>query len=199
MRKRQVPTLVAASVAAVFVPTHAGQLTDSPVSIVTETIGDIPKALAELITDEKRSRPGRHMGFDTYAYPGDEIMRAWRHPEVPFEWVGYYLPAPCHEGRSWVGKRERLADMGWGMAVIYVGQQTWDKTPTGYETHYKTVRRTKYVNKRVKVYRTVNGKRVARYVTRKVPVKRNVRVPVKVRVDPTDRPVDQCNVALVGA
>ncbi|MGH7677261.1 MAG: glycoside hydrolase domain-containing protein [Gemmatimonadaceae bacterium] len=197
MRKRQVPTLVAASVAAVFVPTHAGQLTDSPASIVTETIGDLPKALADLINDEKRSRPGRHAGFDTYAYPGDEIMRAWRHPEVPFEWVGYYLPAPCHDGRSWVGKRERLASMGWGIAVIYVGQQTWDKTPTGYETRYRSVRRTKYIKKRVKAYRTVNGRRVPRYVTRSVPVRRWVRVPYKVRIDPHRTSIEDCNAQLV--
>jgi hypothetical protein len=98
-----------------------------------------------------------------------------------------------------MGKRERLAGMGWGMAVLYVGQQTWDKTPTGYETHYRTVRRTRYVSKRVKVYRTVNGKRVARYVTKKVPVKRMVRVPVKVRVDPSQRPIDDCNAQLVSS
>jgi hypothetical protein len=49
----------------------------------------------------------------------------------------------------------------------------------------------------VKVYRTVNGKRVARYVTRKVPVKRTVRVPVRVRVDPKKRPIDDCNAQLV--
>ena len=77
-------------------------------------------------------RDGRHLGFDTYEYPGDEVMAAWRHRDVPYEWVGYYLPAPCHKGRTWTGKRERLAAMGWGMAVIYVGQQTWDRRPTGY-------------------------------------------------------------------
>jgi hypothetical protein len=53
-------------------------------------------------------------------------MRAWRARDVPYEWVGYYLPAaPCHKGTSWGGKRQRLADMGWGVAVVYVGQQPW--------------------------------------------------------------------------
>src|SRR6185503_17004672 len=80
-----------------------------------------------------------------------------------------------------------------------VGQQTWDKTPTGFETRYKFVKRTQYVSKRVKVYRTVNGKRVARYVTRKVPVKRTLRVPVKVRVAPAKRDIHDCNAQLVGA
>jgi hypothetical protein len=188
MRRRFIQTLVAVPVASVFVASNAGQLTGSPAPFVTV-----------VATGEKASRPGRHIGFDTYAYPGDEIMQAWRHRDVPFEWVGYYLPAPCHDGRTWVGKRERLADMGWGMAVIYVGQQTWDRTPTGYETHYKSVRRTSYVSKRVKVYRTVNGKRVARYVTKKVPVKRTVRVPVKTKVDPLRRDIHDCNAQLVGA
>lgn len=199
MRKRHIPTLVATSVAAAFVTTHATRLMESPVEAVAAVVNELPKALTHLATDAKADRAGRHLGFDTYKYPGDDVMRAWRHADVPYEWVGYYLPAPCHSGRTWMGKRERLAGMGWGMAVIYVGQQTWDKTPTGYETHYRTVRRTSYISKRVKVYRTVNGKRVARYVTKKVPVRRMVRVPVKVRVDPSRRPIHDCNAQLVGA
>ena len=200
MHKRQIPTLVAASVAAVFVPTHVNQLTDSPASIVTSSVSDIPRALIGLISDDaKPSRPGRHLGFDTYKYPGDEIMRAWRHRDVPFEWVGYYLNAPCHDGTTWMGKRDRLADMGWGMAVIYVGQQTWGRTPTGVETRYRSERRTRYVKKRVAVYRTVNGKRVRRYVTRSVPVRKRVSVPYKVRIDPVKTPIEDCNAQLVGA
>jgi len=191
-----------ALIAAVFVTTHEPQLTGSPVALASDVASSFPNAVTQVAEVGDKFGPervGRHLGFDTYAYPGDDVMQAWRHKDVPYEWVGYYLPAPCHKGRTWVGKRERLAAMGWGMAVIYVGQQTWDKTPTGYETKYRTVRRTRYVNKRVKVYRTVNGKRVARYITKKVPVKRNVRVPVKVRVNPADRPVDQCNAQLVSA
>src|SRR5918999_1368235 len=72
------------------------------------------------------ARKGRHLGFDTYSYPGDEVKHAWREADVPYEWVGYYLPsAPCHKGTSWGGKRQTLASMGWGVAVIYVGQQAW--------------------------------------------------------------------------
>jgi hypothetical protein len=55
-------------------------------------------------------------------------MLAWRDDNVPYEWVGYYLPAPCHRSDSWSGKRATLTDMGWGLAVIYVGQQTWSGT-----------------------------------------------------------------------
>ncbi|HSU15067.1 glycoside hydrolase domain-containing protein [Longimicrobium sp.] len=65
-----------------------------------------------------------HPGFDTTIYPGDGIMRAWRDAS-PYEWVGYYLPAPCHRDLSWSGKRDALIAMGWGTAAIYVGQQDW--------------------------------------------------------------------------
>jgi hypothetical protein len=199
MRKRFISTLVATAVAAAFVITNAPRLMESPVAAAAAVVNELPKQITDLASDAKEGRAGRHLGFDTYRYPGDDVMRAWRHDDVPYEWVGYYLPAPCHDGRTWVGKRERLADMGWGMAVIYVGQQTWDKKPTGYETHYRSVRRTKYVSQRVKVYRTVNGKRVARYVTKKVPVKRTVRIPVRLKVNQTQRPIDDCNAQLVSA
>jgi hypothetical protein len=73
---------------------------------------------------------GKVMGFDTHTYPGDRTMRAWKSaPGAPYRWVGYYLPAPCHRDRSWSGKRQTLVDMGWGLAVVYVGQQTWGRTP----------------------------------------------------------------------
>jgi hypothetical protein len=73
---------------------------------------------------------GRNMGFDTHTYPGDKTMAAWKAaPGAPYRWVGYYLPSPCHKDRSWSGKRQTLVDMGWGLAVVYVGQQTWGRTP----------------------------------------------------------------------
>jgi hypothetical protein len=72
---------------------------------------------------------GRHMGFDTGTYPGDKAMRAWRSGGAPYEWTGYYLPAPCHQDAGWSGKRETLTEMGYGLAVIYVGQQTWGRIP----------------------------------------------------------------------
>jgi len=65
-----------------------------------------------------------HPGFDTNVYPGDATMRAWRDAS-PYEWVGYYLPAPCHRDASWADKRDALIGMGWGTAAIYVGQQDW--------------------------------------------------------------------------
>jgi hypothetical protein len=73
---------------------------------------------------------GKNMGFDTHTYPGDRTMAAWKAaPGAPYRWVGYYLPAPCHKDKSWTGKRQTLVEMGWGLAVVYVGQQTWGRTP----------------------------------------------------------------------
>jgi hypothetical protein len=70
-----------------------------------------------------------HPGFDTGDYPGDEAMRAWRGGNSPYEWTGYYLPSPCHTDQGWSGKRETLTAMGYGLAVLYVGQQTWGRKP----------------------------------------------------------------------
>jgi len=67
---------------------------------------------------------GTPLGFDTSIYPGDAAMRAWR-TASPYRWVGYYLPAPCHRDPSWSGKRASLQQMGWGTAVVYLGQQDW--------------------------------------------------------------------------
>jgi len=70
-----------------------------------------------------------HPGFDTSIYPGDAAMNAWLKPASPYEWVGYYLQAPCHRDPSWMGKRSALTAMGWGLAVLFVGQQTFDGLP----------------------------------------------------------------------
>jgi hypothetical protein len=70
-----------------------------------------------------------HPGFDTGEYPGDEAMRAWRQGNSPYEWTGYYLPSPCHPDAGWSGKRATLTGMGYGLAVLYVGQQTWGRKP----------------------------------------------------------------------
>jgi hypothetical protein len=63
-------------------------------------------------------------GFDTRDYPGDATMRRW-YDASPYRWVGYYLPAPCYTGTTWTGRREALRTMGWGFAVLYVGEQDW--------------------------------------------------------------------------
>jgi hypothetical protein len=72
---------------------------------------------------------GAFAGFDTGLHPGDDALRAWRQSS-PYVWVGYYLPAPCHRDVSWSGTRQRLTEMGWGLAVIYLGQQDWAAAPS---------------------------------------------------------------------
>ncbi len=135
-----------------------------PMQNPVDAIGDAVSAASDNITSNLRA--GKHLGFDTYAYPGDEAMLAWRQDGAPYEWVGYYLPsAPCHKGETWAGKRQTLDDMGWGVAVIYVGQQVWSGTPR------QRIVTTKWVTKSVKQVRRVNGRRVTRTVKKKVPVK----------------------------
>ncbi|MGH7483511.1 MAG: glycoside hydrolase domain-containing protein [Longimicrobiales bacterium] len=63
-------------------------------------------------------------GFDTREYPGEDAMRAWADAS-PYEWVGFYLPAPCYTGTSWIGQRDALRASGWGLAVLFVGEQDW--------------------------------------------------------------------------
>jgi hypothetical protein len=73
---------------------------------------------------------GHYVGFDTHTYPGTRVMKTWKEtPGSRYSWVGYYLPSPCHADKSWTGKRDTLQAMGWGVAIVYVGQQTWGKTP----------------------------------------------------------------------
>ncbi len=81
------------------------------------------------ITNPIQTAGESHPGFDTSIYPGDAAMQAWLRPSSPYAWVGYYLQAPCHRDPSWMGKRQTLKTMGWGLAVLYVGQQTFDGVP----------------------------------------------------------------------
>lgn len=69
-----------------------------------------------------------HPGFDASVYPGEAAMRTWRQ-ESPYRWTGYYLPSPCHRDASWSGARAALERMGWGIAVLYVGQQAFEDAP----------------------------------------------------------------------
>jgi hypothetical protein len=161
----------------------AGLIVSSGSPIATPSIGDaVASASANIAADLSE---GPHLGFDTFSYPGDEAMRAWLTADKPYRWVGYYLPAPCHNDDSWEGKRETLTKMGWGMAVIYVGQQTWGRTPG------QKIAVTRYITKRVKQVKTRNGKRVVRYV--------NKRVPVRVLVTPRASRGASCSTQFVSA
>jgi len=68
-------------------------------------------------------------GFDIAVYPGDAMLTAWRFPTSPSHWVGYYLAAPCHRDASWTGHYGKVTSLGWGTAVLYVGQQDWAAIP----------------------------------------------------------------------
>jgi hypothetical protein len=160
----------------------AGLVVSTGSPVITPSLSKAIEQASQNIADDIA---GPHLGFDTFAYPGDGAMRAWLTADKPYRWVGYYLSAPCHSDDSWEGKRQTLTDMGWGMAVIYVGQQTWGRTPG------QKVAVTRYVTKRVRQVRTRNGRRVVSYV--------NKRVPVKTYVIPRASKGASCSTQLVGA
>ena len=163
----------------------AGVIVGTGTSIAPPSIATAVATASANIADNLGDT-GPHLGFDTFAYPGDEAMRAWMTADKPYRWVGYYLSAPCHNDDSWEGKRDTLSRMGWGMAVIYVGQQTWGRTPG------QKVAVTRYTTRRVKqTVRLKSGKRVVRYVRK--------RVPVKVLVSPRASPGASCSTQFVSA
>ena len=154
MPKIEWKTILALLTAGVIVSTGSPVITPS----LSEAIERASQNIAENLS-------GPHLGFDTFAYPGDNAMQAWLTADKPYKWVGYYLSAPCHQDDSWEGKRPTLTNMGWGMAVIYVGQQTWGRTPG------QKVAVTRYVTKRVRQVKRRSGKRVVTYVRKRVPVR----------------------------
>src|SRR3954453_11452693 len=65
-----------------------------------------------------------HAGVDVSAYPGDKVMKFLKQ-NTNLVWSGFYLgPAPSHKGTDWMTTRNTLVTMGWGLAPLYVGQQT---------------------------------------------------------------------------
>lgn len=112
------------AIAAVSASLEAPQLARQPLGVATASLVDGPSSIAGAVERVASNVTRSHLGFDTNVYPGDNAMRAWKQ-SGEYEWVGYYLQAPCHKDRSWSGTRARLVDDGWGLAVVYVGQQTW--------------------------------------------------------------------------
>ncbi|MGH7652004.1 MAG: glycoside hydrolase domain-containing protein [Gemmatimonadaceae bacterium] len=152
-------------------------------AIPAPSIGDAVESATASIAANMSDGP--HLGFDTFSYPGDDAMRAWLNTDKPYRWVGYYLSAPCHTDSSWEGKRSTLSAMGWGMAVIYVGQQTWGRTPGA------PIRVTRYITKRVRHVHTRHGRRVVTYT--------RGRVPVRVLVTPRASRNSSCSTQFVSA
>jgi len=156
MTKRALRNVLMLLVAAASASLEAPRLAHRPLAQATVELVDAPGATADAVTrvaSTVSSVASSHLGFDTNVYPGDKAMDAWK-SSGDYEWVGYYLSAPCHKDDSWSGKRERLVGNGWGLAVIYVGQQTWGQSysPT-------TV-------KRVVVSKKFKSSRHRRHVTR---------------------------------
>jgi len=121
--------LVAAAAACGGAPTEPGAE-----SAVVNVAAKVAQAAAAVTGQDAKLadayEKGHYVGFDTHTYPGTSVMKAWKEtPGSPYQWVGYYLPSPCHANTSWVGKRDTLIAMGWGLAAVYVGQQTWGKSP----------------------------------------------------------------------
>jgi hypothetical protein len=70
-------------------------------------------------------------GFDRLQYPGDDVMLAIIN-NTNLRWCGFYLaPAPSQGNTSWMNSLSFLKSSGWGLAPIYVGQQTAASAPGG--------------------------------------------------------------------
>src|SRR5215203_4171 len=136
-RPRAVLVTLAAGVSAVLATPRVARM--SPAALpeagveLSRDLAELPVQIASAAADVGAGATGRHLGFDTNVYPGDAAMQAWR-DAGRYEWVGYYLPAPCHKDDSWAGTRDQLVRQGWGLAVIYVGQQTWGRTPRPFSS-----------------------------------------------------------------
>src|SRR5947209_11851163 len=125
MTRRTLRNALTLAFAAVSASLGAPQLAHRSLESATATLVDAPAAIDNAVDDLVTNvSDGHHLGFDTNIYPGDKAMDAWKQSR-DYEWVGYYLQGSCHKDDSWSGTRARLVDAGWGLAVIYVGQQTW--------------------------------------------------------------------------
>jgi hypothetical protein len=163
---RHLRSRILLGVMAVAASLDAPHLAHEPLRVATAELVATPSTIAGAVTRAANAVAKSHVGFDTNIYPGDRAMDAWKR-SGEYEWVGYYLGAPCHSDNSWTGKRARLVSSGWGLAVIYVGQQTWGHS-------YGPVTSTKRV-----LVRSKHGKKhyVRRTMTRKS------RIPVATSTD----------------
>lgn len=63
------------------------------------------------------------LGFDRADCPDLPTMAALR-AQTNLKWCAYYLHAPSQPAPTWKGRRASLIAQGWGLAPVYVGQQT---------------------------------------------------------------------------
>jgi hypothetical protein len=125
MKLRTLRNALMLAAAAISASLEAPRLAHQPLDTAAQFF-DVPASIDSAVEQVAVNVTGSHLGFDTNVYPGDAAMDAWK-KSGEYEWVGYYLQAPCHKNSSWSGTRARLVDSGWGLAVIYVGQQTWGR------------------------------------------------------------------------
>jgi len=183
MTKRALRNLLMLLVAAASASLEAPRLAHRPLAEATAELVDLPDATAEVVSrvaSATSPASSSHLGFDTNVYPGDKAMDAWKR-SGQYEWVGYYLAGSCHKDDSWAGKRARLINSGWGLAVIYVGQQTWGQS---YEP--TTVKRVVTVSTSKKSKSSKHKRRVTRVMTRRT-------------VIPVATTGDGCSASYVGA
>jgi hypothetical protein len=75
---------------------------------------------AEKSNEQQKQDSALHLGFDRNEYPGDEAMETLR---KQFAFVGYWLsPPPGEKTNSWKGKRGKLAEQGFGFALLFAGR-----------------------------------------------------------------------------
>jgi len=126
--------LLGAITAAFVVACGGGASSTEPASAIATVAANVAQVAAAVTGQDapiaEDYTKDHYVGFDTHTYPGTATMAAWKKaPGAPYSWVGFYLQSPCHANASWSGKRDTLQRMGWGLAVVYVGQQTWGKNP----------------------------------------------------------------------
>jgi Domain of unknown function (DUF1906) len=72
-----------------------------------------------------QSNTNQFLGFDVATYPGDAAVAwLWTHG---FRVAGFYLNH--HRGGeddTWISRRSKLINSGWGLAPLYLGWQTVD-------------------------------------------------------------------------
>jgi hypothetical protein len=163
VKRRSVRNALLLSLAAVSASVEVPRIARTSFGEAASELTNAPAAIADATLRLVSGKDGSHLGFDTNVYPGDKAMDAWRR-SGEYEWVGYYLEAPCHKDDSWSGNRERLTKTGWGLAVVYVGQQTWRQKLTP-ATNKSTTKAAKA--KSAKATSRSKARRSARSMTRR--------------------------------
>jgi len=91
MVNRKVVNAFALLIAAGFFSTKGPRALQDEVTSLTGELDRIPEAAANAgaqlasLAGSKPERAGRHLGFDTYQYPGDDVMKAWQAEGSPYE------------------------------------------------------------------------------------------------------------------